>query len=311
MQLGRTVGGMDSRPVPRPLVRLAARSRIDELRRKASMTARQAEPRTTTAPNPWALGDYHRFAKTTIWEIGPILVEACGITAGQRVLDVAAGTGNTAIRAALRGASVVASDMTPENFPAGRTEAAAQGATLEWVEADAQALPFGDGEFDVVTSSFGAIFAPNHRDVADELVRVCRPGGVIGMTTFTPDGLAGRFFGLFGPYLPPPPPEAQPPILWGDEDHVRGLFGDRLDLEISRRTYLERASSPDAYRDLFLETFGPAVAVVSSLADQPDRVAAFERELLDFAIASNAGSRGGEAEYPYDYLLIIGRRRHQ
>lgn len=267
--------------------------------------------RTTAPPakSPWALGDYHRFAKATIWEIGPILVEACAVTAGQRVLDVAAGTGNTAIRAALRGANVVASDITPQNFPAGRAEAAAQGATLDWVEADAQALPFDDAEFDVVTSSFGAIFAPNHQAVANEMARVCRPGGIIGMTAFAPDGLAGPFFGLFGPYLPPPPPEAEPPVLWGDEEHVRRLFGDRLDLELTPRSYVERAASPEAYRDLFLETFGPAVAVRSGLTDDPDRASQFERDLLEFAVRFNTGPAGGEAEYVYDYLLIVGRRR--
>src|SRR5688572_8585033 len=113
----------------------------------------------------WALGDYHRFAKETIWGLGEVLVRACGISTGQRVLDVAAGTGNTAIRAAEAGAHVVASDLTPENFEAGRREAEARGVRLEWIEADAEALPFPDGDFDVVTSSFGAIFAPDHRAV--------------------------------------------------------------------------------------------------------------------------------------------------
>ncbi|MGH2778799.1 MAG: class I SAM-dependent methyltransferase [Actinomycetota bacterium] len=144
---------------------------------------RQAKAATRAA---WALGDYHKFARGTIWELGPVLVEACGISAGQRVLDVAAGTGNTAIRAAENGADVVASDLTPENFEAGRFEAKAHGVELEWVEADAEDLPFGDSEFDVVTSSFGAMFAPNHQAVADELMRVCRPGGTIGMLNFTP-----------------------------------------------------------------------------------------------------------------------------
>src|SRR5215468_1442927 len=117
----------------------------------------------------WRLGDYHRFALEQMWEIGPIVVEACGISSGQRVLDVAAGSGNVAIRAAEAGAEVVASDITPENLDAGREEAEARGATIEWLEADAQALPFGDHEFDVVTSSFGAIFAPDHQRVAAEL----------------------------------------------------------------------------------------------------------------------------------------------
>src|SRR5688500_17180761 len=121
----------------------------------------------------WGLGDYHRFAKSTVWQLGPVLVEACGISAGQRVLDVAAGTGNVAIRAARHGAAVVASDLTPANFEAGRRAAAAEGVELEWREADAEALPFTNGEFDVVTSCCGAMFAPDHRGVADELLRVC------------------------------------------------------------------------------------------------------------------------------------------
>lgn len=272
-------------------------------------TTRRTSARRETGPSPWALGDYHGFAKATIWEIGPILVDACGIAAGQRVLDVAAGTGNTAIRAALAGADVVASDITPENFPAGQAEATAQGTTLDWVEADAQHLPFEDATFDVVASSFGAIFAPDHQTVADEMVRVCRPGGVVGMTAFTPDGVGAAFFELFGPYLPPPPPEAEPPVLWGDPAHVRRLFGDRVDLELTKRAYFERTRDPEAYRDLFLETFGPAVAVASSLVDDPVRRASFEQDLLDFAVRFNTGADGGNAEYRYEYLLIIGHKR--
>ena len=176
----------------------------------------------------WALGDYHRFAKETVWELGELLVQACAISAGQRVLDVAAGTGNTAIRAAQTGAEVVASVLTPENFDAGRREADALGVELQWVEADAEALPFADGEFDAVTSSFGAIFAPDHQAVADEMVRVCRPGGTIGMLNFSPEGLISDFFGALAPYMSPPPPGAQPPPLWGSEEHVRELFGDRV-----------------------------------------------------------------------------------
>src|SRR5690606_2450118 len=123
----------------------------------------------------WAMGDYDRFARATVWELGSLLADACDITRGQRVLDVAAGTGNVAIRAALKGASVVASDLTPEHFVAGRRGAAGAGVTLEWIEGDAEALPFDDSSFDVVTSCLGAMFAPDHQRVADELVRVCRP----------------------------------------------------------------------------------------------------------------------------------------
>jgi ubiquinone/menaquinone biosynthesis C-methylase UbiE len=260
----------------------------------------------------WALGDYHTFAKATIWGLGPVLVEACGIAPGQSVLDVASGTGNTAIRAAGKGARVVATDLTPENFEAGRREAGAQGVELEWMEADAEMLPFADEEFDVVTSSFGAMFAPNHQAVADQLLRVCRPGGTIGMLNFTPEGLAGDLFGMLAPYAPSPPPGALPPVLWGSEGHVRELFGDRLEsLEMRRAEYTEEASSPEEYFRLFRRTFGPVVAIYAGLADQSERAAGLDRAFLDFVARADRGPRGGPARYRYEYLLVIARKRRR
>ena len=258
----------------------------------------------------WAAGDYHRFASETVWGLGPRLVEATGVTAGQRVLDVACGTGNVAIRAAEAGAHVVASDLTPEHFEAGREEARKRGVQLEWVEADAENLPFADGEFDVVTSSLRAIFAPDHRRVADELLRVSRPGGTIGMLNFTPEGLAGDFFRTLGPYMPPPPHGALPPLLWGSEDHVRDLFGDRVtSLEMTRDTYVEKAASPRDYVELFTQSFGPAVAIGAGLQEEPERAAAFDRGFLDFAVRANTGDPTGPAEYRYEYLLVIARTK--
>jgi ubiquinone/menaquinone biosynthesis C-methylase UbiE len=258
----------------------------------------------------WRLGDYHRFAREQMWEVGLVVVAACGIAPGQRVLDVAAGTGNVAIRAAEAGADVVASDITPENFEAGRNEADARGVAVTWVEADAQALPFGDHEFDVVTSSFGVIFAPDHQKVADELLRVCRPGGTIGMATFPPDGLAADIFDVVAPYMPAPPPDALPPLLWGTEMHVQELFGDRVEsLQISERTYTERARSPQEYVDLYKATFGPVVSIYEALRDRPDRAATLDREFLEFAEQANRGEPDGWAEYPYEYLLVVARVR--
>jgi ubiquinone/menaquinone biosynthesis C-methylase UbiE len=258
----------------------------------------------------WALGDYHRFAKATVWPVGPVLVDACGITAGHRVLDVAAGTGNVALRAAQAGATVVACDLTPEHFDAGRREARELGVDVEWVEADAEALPFADGEFDVVTSAFGAMFAPDHGAVAGELMRVCRPGGTIGMANFPPEGTAAEFFELLAPYGPPPPPGALSPLLWGSEEHVRELLGGGAGrLELTRTTYVERAESRDAYVRLFKEAFGPVVALFGALAAEPERAAELERALRGFAERRDTGGPDGPAELPYDYLLVVARRR--
>ena len=278
-----------------PILQAAAHARIEEMAMQRSI---------------WALGDYHRFAKHTVWGFGPVLVEACGISAGQRVLDVAAGTGNVAIRAAQAGAQVVALDLTPEHFEAGRREAAASGVELEWVEGDAASLPFGDGEFDVVTSSVGAIFAPDHQAVADELLRVCRPGGTLGMINFTPEGVAREFFALVDRYAPPAPPDELPPVLWGSEAHVRELFGDRAaSLEMTRRSYVERSpGDPAAYCEFFQATFGPVIALRGELEREPERLAAFDRDFLELATRANQSPPDRAAEYPYEYLLVVARR---
>ena len=258
----------------------------------------------------WALGDYNRFTTELDSQLGRDLVEACEIGAGQRVLDVAAGSGNVAIRAAEAGANVVASDITVENMQAGEREASKRGVELQWVEADAQALPFGDGEFDVVTSSAGAMFAPDQQAVADDLLRVCRPGGTIGMANFTPNGLAAEFFGVLGPYLPPPPPDAASPLLWGNEAHVRELFGDRVSsLEASERELVETVRAPVEYCEFYKQTFGPVIAAFASVEDEPERGAALDREFLDFATNANAGPPEGPTELRFEYLLVLARKR--
>jgi ubiquinone/menaquinone biosynthesis C-methylase UbiE len=268
--------------------------------------------RVATAPvrTMWALGDYHQFARATVWELGPLLVSACKISAGQRVLDVAAGTGNVAIRAAQAGASAVASDLTPENFDAGRRAAREAGVELEWVEGDAAALPFADAEFDAVTSCFGAMFAADHQAVANELLRVCRPGGTIGMMNFTPDGAGQDFFRVLSAYAPPPPPSALPPLLWGTEEHVRKLFGEGIQsLKTTRREYVETASSPREYFELFKHAFGPMVAIYASLNDQPERIAELDARFLQFIARWNRGESEDRVRMPYEYLLVIARKR--
>ena len=272
------------------------------------MTAQ--EPTAETPSTIWGLGDYHRFATEMVWELGARLVDACGIEPGQRVLDVAAGSGNTALRAAEAGAGVVASDLTTENFEAGRREASARGVELEWVQADAQALPFGDGGFDVVTSSVGALFAPDQRAVAGEMLRVCRPGGTIGMINFTPDGTGQAFFEVLGRYSEPLPPGAHPPTAWGSEDHVRELFGDGVQsLTLERDSYVESSpGGPAEYCEFFKRHFGPVIALREALTAEPDRLAALDREFLEFATRENRAAAGERAEYVYDYLLVVARR---
>ena len=257
----------------------------------------------------WALGDYPALASDLIAELGPALVQAAGIRSGDRVLDVAAGAGNVAIPAALAGARVVASDLTPELFDAGRRQAAERGAELEWREADAEALPFGDGEFDAVLSCVGVMFAPHHQAAADELVRVCRPGGTIGLISWTPEGFIGQLFATMRPYAPPPPPGASPPPLWGSEEHVRTLLGDRVtDVAAERRVLtVEHFATPEDFREYFKARYGPTIAVYRSLADDADRVAALDRELAELARRADRGT--GSTILDWEYLLLTARKR--
>ncbi|QES52787.1 SAM-dependent methyltransferase [Streptomyces venezuelae] len=253
----------------------------------------------------WALGDYPALASRLIPELGTVLTRACGVKGGQRVLDVAAGSGNAAIPAAQAGAHVVASDLTPELLETGRQLAGEAGVSLEWREADAEALPFGDGVFDTVMSCVGVMFAPHHQAAADELVRVCRPGGTIGLINWTPQGFIGQMFATMKPFAPPPPPGAQPPPLWGTEDHVRKLLGDRVtDVAARTRTVrVDRFGRPEEFREFFKACYGPTIAVYKHLADQPEQVAALDEELAALA-DRNLGEDGME----WEYLLVTARR---
>lgn len=256
----------------------------------------------------WASGDYPAVAAELIPTLGPALVQACEVRAGQRVLDVGAGSGNAAIPAAEQGATVTASDLTPELFEAGRKIAADRGVELDWVEADAEALPFPDGSFDVVMSCVGAMFAPHHQAVADELVRVCLPGGTIGMINWTPEGFIGNLFATMRPYAPPPPPGASPPPLWGDENHVRELFGDRVtELDMQRRQIvMDHCADPGEFREYWKRKYGPTIAVYKFNASQPERVGELDRDFLSFLTTWN---RADSAGYDAEYLLITARKR--
>ena len=256
----------------------------------------------------WAAGDYPDMVETFLLPLGPRLVDACGIGAGMSVLDVAAGTGNASLPAAEAGADVTASDLTPELLQAGRGRAKAQGLVLDWVEADAEHLPFADASFDVVMSSIGAMFAPHHQDVADELARVCRPGGTIGMLNWTPEGMIGALFGTMGPFAPAPAPGAQSPPLWGSEDHVRELFGERVAWRTLERDVLEITvfEHPRDYGEHFKARYGPTI-VARANAFSTGRVAEFDDALDRFCEEWNRGT-AEHARFEKEYLLAVGTR---
>ena len=270
---------------------------------------------TETRPTPdvkakhramWALGDYPAVATDVIPSLGPTLVEACGITAGDRVLDVAAGSGNAALPAARTGATVVASDLTPELLDQGREAAAAEGLDLAWEVGDAEALPYDDGSFDAVISCVGVMFAPFHQAAADELVRVTRSGGRIGLISWTPEGFIGQMFATMKPYAPPPPAGAQPPPLWGDEEHVRSLLGDRVTDVVARKQALrvDCFASGEAFRDFFKRTYGPTIAVYRAIADDPAKIAELDEALAELGRSHDQG--GGAMDW--EYLLFTARR---
>src|SRR5664279_5319522 len=226
----------------------------------------------------WALGNYPELATDLISSLGPVLVNASKIRRGDRVLDVAAGSGNAAIPAALVGATVVASDLTPELFDAGRSQAAARGAALTWETADAEAMAFPDGDFDIVMSCVGVMFAPHHQRAADELTRVCRTGGTIGLLSWTPGGFVGE------------------------------LFGDRV-TDVSARTdavTVDHFRTPADFREYFKSHYGPTIAVYRSIADDPHRVAALDADIDALVRRFQLGD--GAAVMEWEYLLLTGSK---
>lgn len=254
----------------------------------------------------WAGGDYPAVAAEVIPATGPRLVEAVGVRAGDRVLDIAAGSGNASIPAARRGATVVASDLTPELFDAGRRLAAEAGVEITWQQADAEALPYRDGEFDVVLSCVGVMFAPHHERAAAEVLRVTSPEGRIGLLSWTPEGFIGQLFTAMKPFLPPPPPGAQPPPLWGSEAHVRELLGSGVsDLSATReKLRVERFDTAEAMRDFFRDKYGPTMTAYRVNAGDPARLAELDRAIVDLARSHDLG--GGAMEW--EYLLVTATR---
>lgn len=254
----------------------------------------------------WESGNYGAVAADLISSLGEVLVEACDITESDRVLDVAAGTGNAAIPAALRGAAVVATDLAPALLEEGKVIAKSRGVVLDWRTADAEALPFGDAEFDTVLSCVGVMFAPHHQETADELLRVTRPGGKIGLINWTPVGFIGQLFATMKPFAPPPPPGAQPGPLWGNPDHVRGLFGEGVSNVTfeTRSVQITEFPGRSDFRDYFKRNYGPTIAVYAANAADPARVAELDNAIDELARTF----RNPDGTMEWEYLLTVATR---
>ena len=257
----------------------------------------------------WSNGNYPRMVDTFLLPVGQRLVAGAGIAAGARVLDVAAGTGNASVPAAQRGARVTASDLTPDLLAAGSRRPDVQGLDIEWVEADAEHLPFEDGSYDVVMSAIGVMFAPHHQVAADELVRVCKPGGTVALLSWTPEGMLGELFRTMAPFAAPPPPGAQPPPLWGSEAHLSTLFGDRVDFATLQRETLEITAFTRArdYGEHFQAYYGPTIAVRANAA-KDGRERDFDAALDRFCDTWDRGTPG-QARFEMEYLVAVGTRR--
>ena len=246
----------------------------------------------------WSEGDFAMVANLVYFP-SERLVESLEIIPGERVLDVACGSGNATLAAARRAwGNTVGADFVPALLERARERAAAERLEIEFVEADAQALPFDDASFDVVTSIFGAMFAPDQEKTAAELLRVTKPGGRIGMGNWTPEGGVGGMFRTIAKHAPPPP-GLNPPLLWGTEERLRELFGDGIsDLRIERRTSRQVFRSPDHYIDHFRTYFGPAKMAFERVGSEGEK--ALEDDLRAYLEAQNtAGERALvlEAEY--------------
>lgn len=248
----------------------------------------------------WSLGDYRPLGAKML-PASELLCEAARVRAGLRVLDVATGTGNAALAAARRGCHAIGLDFALTQLEAARARAAAEGLEAEFIEGDAENLPFTDASFDAVLSVFGAMFAPDQRRVAQELLRVCRPGGTIGMANWTP--ALAPFFGIVAKYAPPPD-GIESPLLWGTRERVEDLFaGGVSELRAQPRSIIEYYPSPSAFADFYCTTFGPIVAMLGGLDDGAR--ASLRSDLTDLAQQHLSGE-GVAASF--EYLEVVAQK---
>jgi len=253
----------------------------------------------------WASGDY-AVVGTTLQIVGEQLCEALDLKPGSKVLDVAAGNGMASLAAARRWCRVTSSDYVPALLRSGRARAEAEGQPIEFVEADAEHLPFADGDFDTVLSTFGVMFTPDQDRAAGELLRVCRRAGRIGLANWTPEGFIGQVFRMLGKYLPPPP-GAKSPGLWGTRSRLSEMFGAHSsEIRIEARHFNFRYRSPDHFLNVFETYYGPIHRAIGSL-DQQGQVE-LRNDLYALIVRSNRAC-DGTMKVPSEYLEVLITKR--
>jgi SAM-dependent methyltransferase len=251
----------------------------------------------------WGNGPYERITNT-IRDIHELVIERVDPKPGEKLLDAATGTGAVAILAARRGADVIGQDLAPVLIEKARERAAEEGVDVRFEVGDAEALTYDDAGFDVVTSTCGVMFAPDHEAIARELARVTRPGGRLALACWTPEGGLGQMFRMMGPFLPPPPAGAGSPFDWGREDHVRTLLGDAFELSFEEHVSTLAVSSGEEYWELFSSSYGPTKTAAESLDDE--RREEFRKTWIDFFENLRDGD---EVVHEREYLLTLGTRR--
>ena len=253
----------------------------------------------------WASGDFAVIG-TTLQIVGEALAEAVDVRAGERVLDVAAGNGNATLAAARRFAEVTSTDYVPALLEKGSVRARAEGLPVLFEVADAEALPFADASYDVVLSTFGAMFTPDHRRPAREMLRVLRAGGRIGLANWTPDGFIGRLFKVVGAYVPPPA-GLKSPALWGTEPHIVELFGAQAaQIRCERRAFNFRYRSAAHWVQVFRDFYGPTHKAFVAL--DPAGQVALERDIL--ALLEQMNTAGASSlVVPGEYLEVVITKR--
>jgi ubiquinone/menaquinone biosynthesis C-methylase UbiE len=255
--------------------------------------------------NAWASGDYAVIG-TTLQIVGEQLAEACDLRFDERVLDVAAGNGNATLAAARRGCIVTSTDYVPALLERGAERAAAERLQVGFQAADVEALPFAGASFDAVLSTFGVMFAPDQAQAAAEMVRVCRPGGRIGLANWTPQSLIGGVFKVLGRQIPPPA-GVQPPSLWGVESHLQSLFGDAAaSIRVTPRLFNFRYRSAAHWVEVFRTWYGPVHKAFAALP--ADKAAVLEHDLTELLEGANRAGPGSLVA-PSEYLEIVITRR--